>query len=653
MGRGARQDGSSRLEVRRPDERGSSVEEQLTERLERGLGSSDHALDHALEALVVEAGRLCRVAHRGDLRLEEAGIGRVTDEPPDEVDVEGARDRLGEEQPVRGARVLAERAVSERVPRAVGELIGGEVLVDENFDRVTWIPEGEVEEQRRLVALEGAAGLRHQEACARLRHGVFQLAVETDVTKRRLVVEGELGERQRTEERHLGTVAHPVDTCHFNARMRNPAAMKARLLTGLFGTWICGAAFVGCKSDAPPPAPTPEASSTAAAAASGKPDALVHHLPAFSDATNKRFRIELCFYGAYGLRLTRDAYLASLGGKEPAEGKLPTFGDFPTLDDPTGAPTASPSAASSATPAGPKAEPRLAPKAAPTASASAAAAGTASSGAAVTATRPTLNVPGLERLPFTRYVSSCTLATRKEGKNSSEEPIDKAITEFDAWASNVNRLVMGAQRYYSAKQYDGDKFERGRSLHKELTESFAALDEKFAALTQAFLAWEVTLGKPEEKLDKGAEAGFEALQTARVLAAALLADKPDAEALAKAVEAVVKAREALEAVGKDDPKTPYPRELGARLGKLVVAAGKAKDALADRRASIGATFLVLNEVAGLVEAHHRALGQHLRASGQTRPGSPITTLRPRMESLGGRPDARTVRPRPGKEEHPE
>jgi hypothetical protein len=431
--------------------------------------------------------------------------------------------------------------------------------------------------------------------------------------------------------------------------MRNPAAMKARLLTGLFGTWICGAAFVGCKSDAPPPAPAPEASSTAAAAASGKAEAPVHQLPAFSDATNRRFRIELCFYGAYGLRLTRDAYLASLGGKEPAEGKLPRFGDFPTLDEPTGAPAPSPVAAASSAPASPKAGAKVAAKAAATASASAA----PSSSAAVTATRSMLNVPSLEHLPFTRYVSSCTLATRKEGKNQGDEPIDKAVAEFDAWASNANRLIMGAQRYYSAKQYDGDKFERGRSLHKELTESFAALDEKFAALTKAFLAWETSLGKPEEKLDKGAEAGFEALQTARALAATLLADKPEAEALGNAIDAVGKAREALEGLAKEDPKTPYPRELGARLGKLIQAAKKAKGSLADRRAAIGATFLVLNEVAGLVEAHHRALGQYLRASGQTRPGSPITTLRPRMEGLGGRPDTRTVRPRPGKEEHPE
>lgn len=427
--------------------------------------------------------------------------------------------------------------------------------------------------------------------------------------------------------------------------------MKARILMGWLVPMICGAAVAGCKDDAPTASATPDATASATAAPTAKTEAQVHQLPAFSEATNKRFRVELCFYGAQGLRLTRDAYEKSLGGKEPGEGKLPSFGEFPSLDEANAGPSAS--VAASAT-AAPSATPAAKP--APSAVASAAPAASSTAAASpVTVSRPTMSVPPVDRLPFSRYVSSCTLATRKEDKSASDEAIDKAVAEFDAWASNVNRLVMGAQRYYAAKQYESDKFERGRSVHKELTEAFAKLDEKFDALAKAFLAWEATLTKPSEKLDKAAEAGFDALEKSRALAAVLLSGKPEAEAVKKAAEAVAKARESLDAIAKEEPKSPYPRELSSRLGRLTKAAAKAEATLGEPGASKATTFLVMNEIAGLVEAHHRALGQHLRMTGQTRAGSPITSLRPRGDALQGvRPDARSLRARPPtQEEHPE
>ena len=423
--------------------------------------------------------------------------------------------------------------------------------------------------------------------------------------------------------------------------------MKVRALTGLVGVVLFGAFAASCKDDpAPPPVPVTSAASTSAAASG-------YQLPAYTDATTKRFRVELCFYGAYGVKVTREAYVASLGGKEPSETLLPSFGRFPELQD--GATT-------------------MLAVASPSASASAATPRPASSVTAKSASVPGSSTPlagrpateSYERLPYTRFLGSCTLAARKEPNAPSDEALDKATSEFEQWASTLNRQLMAAHRYYATKQYSADKFERGRSIHKELMTSFDSLDAKFDAFDKAFLAWNAALKKPDEKLDKSGETAFGALQQARALAASLLAAKPDGAAVKSALDGVTRGRDALEKDGKDDPKAPHPPELVGRLRRLMDAGAKAQLALDEPKHRTETTFQVMMEVAGIVEANHRALGKLLRNTGQTRTGASLTTLRPGATGLPGlrpnnnvrvRPpgaDSRAPRERaPAEQEHPE
>lgn len=411
--------------------------------------------------------------------------------------------------------------------------------------------------------------------------------------------------------------------------------MKTRVLSGWVASLVCGVSLGGCKDDPPPP-PLPAASAASASAArpEGPPS---HQAPAYSDATTKRFRVELCFYGAHGLRITRDAYLASLAGKEPSPDRLPEFGSFPTLDDTATPPTASATAAGKTAPAS-----KTAPSAKPAASGSPVIAE-----AVVTPGRPAL-MAGFDRLPYIRFLSSCTLAARDEslGKEAGDADLKKALSDFETWVAPLNRGILAAQRYYGSKQYESDKFARGASMHKELVTAFEQLDAKFAELTKAFLAWEPTLGKPSETLDKGGEVAFDVVDKARTIGALLLGEKPDGEVLKGAIAALEAARPALEAAAKEDPKAPHPREVLGRVGRVLTAATRAQASLGDRKALGSATFLVMNELAGLVEANHRALGQLLRLTGQTKPVSPVTGLRPAHDVLPGvRPDVR-IRPQP-------
>jgi len=93
-----------------------------------------------------------------------------------------------------------------------------------------------------------------------------------------------------------------------------------------------------------------------------------------------------------------------------------------------------------------------------------------------------------------------------------------------------------------------------------------------------------------------------------------------------------------------------------------VAGDRASQSLGKPKSADADAYLLTYEMAGLVEAFHRALGQHMRVTGQTRPGAPLSPLRPRNEAVPGlRPDARGMRGIPGtrdakpaaREEHPE
>ena len=414
--------------------------------------------------------------------------------------------------------------------------------------------------------------------------------------------------------------------------------MRIHFAGWLAGTIACGALVSGCKDDPPPPPLPPPPSATVADVKARPVDATMREAPAFSDATGKRFRVELCRYGALGLQVSHEAYLASLAGKEPSAERLPSFGEFPENDDGS-AKDASPvpSAAPGATAAA-SGQARTMPRIAPSVTLHPPVPPPAAVDPSLLATR----------LPFTRYLGACAPSPGE----AADEGIDKALIEFQPYAMELQRDIVAAQRYYGTKQHEQDKFERGKASHKELLARFGELDAKLAAFGKAFDAWETGLGHPPEKLDKAGEVAFTALGKARALAALVFADKLDADALKKAHHELFQAKTALEAAGNEDAKSPHPLELVPRLSKLLDASSEAQRAAKAGVITTKARYLVAWRMTDVVEADHRALAQLLRMTGQTRPSGPLTTVRPRIDSaIGDRPDLR-VRPRPTAEPTP-
>ncbi|MSP25942.1 MAG: DUF3829 domain-containing protein [Myxococcales bacterium] len=459
--------------------------------------------------------------------------------------------------------------------------------------------------------------------------------------------------------------------------------MNTRIAFSLLPLLASGALFSGgCKEDPPPP-PPPGAGAAASVETpekQGKAAEVTTQVPAYTDATTKRFRTELCFYGAYGLKLARDTYLASLKGGEPAPGKLPSF----ALPDPEVAPaastdskvaagsstskraakTAAAGAAATTTPvaktAAGAATATAVAKTAPAAVTAASNAKTAAEAATATAApsakaahtgEPAVvaesarNDVGLlgQRLPFTRFLSSCNLAGKTDaGATSAPEDvaIDKALAEFEPYASTLNRQLMSAQRYYASKQHDADKFERGKTMHEGLVKSFGELDKNLEAFRATFEAWQAGWGKAAEKLDKAGDLSTDSLINARKTTSLLLADAVDAEAVGRALDALVASRDALDAAGKEDPKAAHPRGVGPRFTKVIEVHREAVRAIKGKKVPMASLYAVTAEMALLVEAHHRATGQVLRASGQTKAGGPMRMLTPRIDAVRGRAEMR-------------
>jgi hypothetical protein len=379
-----------------------------------------------------------------------------------------------------------------------------------------------------------------------------------------------------------------------------------------------GSGLSACKEDPPPPPlPPPSTAATAqerAAAASGS------QVPSYEPETLKRYRAELCFYGAWGLKITRDAYLKSLDGKEPSVDRLPSFGDFAELEANAAAATSA-TAAATAAPSG---------KPAPSAKASAT--------ASIPERAPLVDRPALDRMPFVKYLGACSSLNRKEEHKPEDAVFDAAIAEFEPWASALSKQLDTAQRYYVAKQHERDKVERGKTMHKDLLKTFAEIDGRFAAFGKAFHTWQAGLGKSKEKLDKAGELSVALMAKARALTALAIAEPPAVAALETARGELAAARDALVTAGKEDPKAVHPAEVVPQCAKLLEASAQLERAVRDKKPLTTSLYLVHMQIASLVEANHRALGQYLRTSGQTKSSDPLPTMKPQIDVVHPRPD---------------
>jgi hypothetical protein len=401
-----------------------------------------------------------------------------------------------------------------------------------------------------------------------------------------------------------------------------------RLLTLSTTLALFGSLSAGCKEDPPPPPmPEPAASSKAKVdprvrAASG--------IPRISPETMKAYRVESCYFGALGLRLARDAYGDSLGGGEPSADKLPSFGEFPDPAQQRGAAPrkVNPDAEAGVAPERPTPAER-GPDGAPTRRMP-----PALDPAARLPGRPPLMAAG-RQLPFVRHIRSCSVA--KTLKNPAYPEMDKALEQFDAYVSELNKTILDANRYYARKQYEKDEFKRGKEIHKTLTEQFPKLDGELDAFSKAYAGWIDKHKEPTEKLDKPAETAHAALTHARELTLQLLAGDIDGEAANKTLDQVKAEHEALKKVGEEDKRSPHPRVMLPKLEEFATAADEAIKA--GGKLAGDNLYKVTSTMAELIEANQRGLAQMLRMTAQPggHTGPPMRMLKPRVKGHGAPP----------------
>lgn len=322
--------------------------------------------------------------------------------------------------------------------------------------------------------------------------------------------------------------------------------------------WILTAlAVVGCKDD-PAPTPAPEGSSSAASAKKDKDTAKKPTAASKLDPLAvKTYRAESCYFGTLSLRQARAAYMASLGGGEPGEGKIPNFGSATT---PEKAPEKSEKIAEKKGEKGDKADKgtpaassAAAAKAAPSGSAKTAAAAPSGS-AAKTAAKSLANRP--RPVPYERHARSCTVAA---GIKSPAAPgLDEVLAEFAPWAVQLSKDIAAANSYYAKDEHKADSFAKGKELHKKLTDGFAKLDEMQKKLGDSLAKFKDGNKPDASKYSDGQKLANTAVDLARDAMVALVADPADAAKAKEKLDALEKSVAELKKFGdehKDDAWT--------------------------------------------------------------------------------------------------
>ena len=343
----------------------------------------------------------------------------------------------------------------------------------------------------------------------------------------------------------------------------------------VLGVALTGSA-IGCKDDPPAPSPDTNAAASRTKGKSPRPQA-----PKVSPQANKEFFVDVCAMGTQGLRLTRDAYMASLKGGEPGPETIPSFGEFPEIEAAgrppvpaaSAAPAASGSAAASGTAAAtaaPKATttPTAAPKAtaAPTATAAASAAPTATP---VDRPEPLGRgpKPRAGRIPYQRHFGRCTSAAGVAGADAPA--LDPALKAYAEYVRELSKELNQSSAYYTNKLYEKDNFEKGKQYHKRLVELFGQLDEKLGALDTAYASWAKDVPALPDKLDSGGDITMAAIKRARLVAVGFVAKEPDAAAIRTDLEALEGLSGDLSEDQKSNPSGLFGKRVLPRLQSFI------------------------------------------------------------------------------------
>ncbi len=375
---------------------------------------------------------------------------------------------------------------------------------------------------------------------------------------------------------------------------------------------LVASTVVGCSEDKPKPDPSAtSATSTATSSGKGRLNLRTPLAPTVKvdPQATKEYRVDVCYFGTMTLRQARDAYLASLGGAEPSDKKLPSFGGAATPGAAPGA-TAAPGAApgTTAKPATPGAPATAAKPATPAASGAPAASGSA-------AARPQLPTDGPGRRPFDvalrapheRNARACSVAAGLKDAPMGE--VDAALATYAPFAVELAKQIATATTYYQREEYKKDEFKRGKELHKQLTEGFQKLDEMSDKLGAALDAWRKAHPADPAKMEEGQKLAMAAWGEARDLMLAASAKKPNVQGFKDATGRLEKSVEALKAYSTSKPTDPWGKMMNPSLEAMLKAAKEA-DTKVTEKGIDGDTFLVLtNSLVAVVEAKYRALSR--------------------------------------------
>ncbi len=389
---------------------------------------------------------------------------------------------------------------------------------------------------------------------------------------------------------------------------------------------------VGCKKDEPEAAKPDQNAANSAAAVSSKNRPQIRGplapMPKIEPQAMKDYRLAVCYFGTLTLRQARDAYLGSLGKDEPSEKKIPVFGSVNAPPATIAGPVKPQGSAS----AGPR--PSAAPVPVPL---------TAPSGSAMAGRR--IVDLGL-RAPHERNARACTVALGL--KDPAMPDVDAALAEFAPYALALSRKISEASVYYQREEYKKDKFEKGKTLHKELVAEFAKLDglsDKLGAAIDAFQK-----GHPADpgKLDEGEKLVIATYDKARELLLSVLVKKIDVAAYKTNLAALEKSIEGLKAFGTANANDSWAKITAPSFDAVLKATKDAEAKISDKGIDQDAFLMMVNSFTALIEARHRALSRALIAKGQTiepNAGGVNLPARPRIP-MPGKPGE------PGRQEPP-
>jgi hypothetical protein len=342
----------------------------------------------------------------------------------------------------------------------------------------------------------------------------------------------------------------------------------------------------GCKKDEPPNATAEPTKPAIVASMPPRSKLNIRQpmaVPRIDPQVMKDYRIDVCYFGTLSLRQARDAYLASLGGAEPGPSKIPSFG----LPQPPAPPGSSAAPATSAAPA-------------------------ASASAGPRLTRPSGEF--VPRPPHERNARACSVA--RGLKDPAMPEVDAALAGFSDYSIELSKDIAAAVAYYQRKDYEQDKFAKGKELHKKLKDEFAKLDELSEKLGTAVVAWRKEHPLDTSKMEDGQKDAQEAFDDARGMMLAIATHKTDPAAFKADLAKLDKSLEALKARAQKDATDPWSKLVTPIADDFSKLGAEAAPKVTDKGVDSEAYFKLVQGFVNLVEARQRALSRSLMMKAQ-------------------------------------